>query len=146
MDILSIARTPPVTVSLQDSVMKAVDKMTDVGVGAVVVTEEARVVGIFTERDLLRNVVAQRMSTIDTPVSLVMTRNPHIVKPGQMTMSEAFEFMSKHHLRHLPLVDENDRLVAILSIRHLMRAMVDVLHQDVQLLNSFINTDWAVTA
>ena len=146
MDLLSIARIPPVSVSPRESVMRAVEKMTDAGVGAVVVIDDERLVGIFTERDLLRNVVAERMSALDTPVSLVMTRRPHTVRSGQMNVNEAFEFMSKMHLRHLPMVDDEGKVIAILSIRHLMRVIVDLLHKDVQLLNSFISADWAVTA
>ncbi len=146
MDLLSIARIPPVSVSPDESVMRAVEKMTDAGVGAVVVVEKDRLVGIFTERDLLRNVVAERMSALDTPVSLVMTRQPHTVRPGQMNVHEAFEFMSRMHLRHLPMIDHGGKVIAILSIRHLMRVIVDLLHKDVKLLNAFINMDWAVMA
>ena len=112
MNLLKIARKPPVTVAPEDSVMKAVEKMVEVHVGAVAVEEDGKLVGMFTERDLLTRVVQKHLSTLDTPIGKVMTKNP-FVAPTEMAASEAFEFMTDKHFRHLPIVDKNCKTIVI---------------------------------
>ena len=142
MNLLKIARVPPIVVSPQDSVRTAVNKMVDAGVGAVAVVDDAEnLVGIFTERDLLTRVVYPGRSVDDTPVEEVMTRNPHVAPAKEMEASEAFEFMTDKHFRHLPVVDENGRLVGMLSVRHLMHRIVEVLSHELEGLNAYIGAD-----
>jgi CBS domain-containing protein len=78
MKLLKLARVPPVVVSPQESVKAAVNKMCEVGVGAVAVVKDGDLVGIFTERDLMTRVVKPGLSSLDTPVAEVMTRKPHV--------------------------------------------------------------------
>jgi len=107
----------PVTVSPNDTVWDAVVKMDALGVGALpVVDEEGRVVGIFTERDLLRRVVARRLDPEKTLVRDVMTRDPVTVKPED-TVEHARGLMARIKARHLPVVDEQGKLVGIISIK-----------------------------
>jgi CBS domain-containing protein len=140
MKLLKIARIPPVVVAPEDSIMSAVEKMYDVGVGAVAVVRDGDLTGIFTERDLLMRVVRQGISTLNTPVSKVMTKNP-IVAPVEMEASEAFELMTGKNIRHLPIVDKNGRLLGMLSIRHLMRTCVEKLSHELEALNAYLGAD-----
>ncbi len=80
MKLLKIARVPPVVVAPEDSIMTAVEKMCDIGVGAVVVVKNGDVVGIFTERDLLTRVVRPGVSTLNTAIAKVMTHNPTVAR------------------------------------------------------------------
>jgi len=98
MKLLRIARVPPLVVAPEDSVMTAVEKMCDAGVGAVIVVKNSDLIGIFTERDLLTGVVRPGLSTRNTPIAKVMTKNPNVAL-AEMEASEAFEFMTEKNIR-----------------------------------------------
>jgi CBS domain-containing protein len=140
MKLLKISRVPPVVVAPEDSIMSAVDKMCEVGVGAVAVVRNGDLVGIFTERDLMMRVVRPGVSTLNTPISKVMTKNPNVAAL-EMEASEAFEFMTGKNIRHLPIVDKNGKLQGMLSIRHLMRACVEKLSHELEGLNAYLGVD-----
>ncbi len=140
MKLLKIARVPPLVVAPEDSIMAAVEKMCDAGIGAVVVVKNGDLVGIFTERDLLTRVVRPGVSTLNTPIARVMTKNPNVAL-AEMEASEAFEFMTEKNIRHLPVVDQHGKLQGILSIRHLMRSVVEHLSHELEGLNAYLSVD-----
>jgi CBS domain-containing protein len=140
MNLLKIARKPPPVVSPEDSVIVAINKMVGVGVGAVAVEKNGELVGIFTERDVLTRVVHKRVSSLNTLVGEVMTKNPHVA-PIEMDASAAFEFMTNKHFRHLPVVDEDGKTLAMLSVRHLMGRIVEHFSHELEGLNAYIASD-----
>ena len=140
MKLLKIARVPPLVVAPEDSIMAAVEKMCNAGIGAVVVVKNGDLVGIFTERDLLTRVVRPGVSTLNTPIAKVMTKNPNVAL-AEMEASEAFEFMTEKNIRHLPVVDQHGKLQGILSIRHLMRSVVEHLSHELEGLNAYLSVD-----
>ncbi len=141
MKLLRIARVPPVVVSPSDTVQTAVEKMCDVGVGAVAVVDQAgRPVGIFTERDLMQRVVRPGRDPHETRVEKVMTRDP-LVAPQEMEASDAFEFMTDKNFRHLPLTDHFGKLQGMLSVRHLMRHIVEHLSHELEGMNAYLGAD-----
>jgi CBS domain-containing protein len=142
MKLLKIARVPPIVAAPEDSIMTAVEKMYEAGVGAVVVVKNGDLVGIFTERDLLTRVVRPGVSTLNTPIAKVMTKNPNVAL-AEMEASAAFEFMTEKNIRHLPLVDQNGKLQGMLSIRHLMRSVVEHLSHELESLNAYLSVDSA---
>lgn len=91
-------------------------------VGAAVVLTQGVVVGIFTERDVMK-AVARGMVPWNTKVEDIMTRDPLCAFPG-MSTHEAVTLMLDHGFRHLPVVD-GGKLVGIVSARHLLRAAED---------------------
>ncbi len=97
------------------SVRDATRAMRDWSVGAVLVTEEGRVTGIFTERDLVNTVVACDRDPKSTPLSKVMTKDPDTISP-EATALEALRLMEDSSYRHLPVVADG-RLVGIVSRR-----------------------------
>ena len=97
------------------------ERMVERDVGAALVTEGARLVGILTERDVLR-AVAKGIQD-DTNVSEWMTRDPETMEPDEPTLHAAV-LMIHGGFRHLPLVD-GDEVVGMLSIRDLMRIVLD---------------------
>ena len=109
------------TVDADVSVEDAVRSMNDRRVGAVLVLDEDRLVGVFTERDVLR-AVAHGL----TPEAVVgdwMTRGPETIEPDD-TAEQAAVLMIHGGFRHLPVVDDG-KVVGILSIRDLMRGVLD---------------------
>lgn len=109
-------------ISPQASVLDAVQKMKDMGMGALLITEQDRLVGIFTERDLMVRVVAAGLDPGATPVAQVMTADPQCVSPF-ITVENAMHVITEKRFRHLPVV-EGDRLVGLISIGDLARWMV----------------------
>ncbi|HET7044196.1 MAG TPA: CBS domain-containing protein [Gaiellaceae bacterium] len=107
------------TVEPSDTIGEAAEKMHAANVGAIVVVEDyARVVGIVTERDLLR-AVAQRVRAAEARVRQWMTVDPVTIGP-ETTIEEAARIMFDHNFRHLPVV-ENGRALGIVSLRLLAR-------------------------
>jgi CBS domain-containing protein len=111
-DVLAVAPTA--------SLVDAAAQMHDRRVGAVVVLSEGRLVGILTERDVLRAVATGR---VDGAVSEAMTAAPETVEADEPS-GQAAALMIHGGFRHLPVVD-GDRVVGMVSIRDLVRIMVD---------------------
>jgi CBS domain-containing protein len=100
----------PVTVSEDESILDAVKRMAELNIGAIpVVNERGEVVGIFSERDLLKRVVARGLS-YETKIKDVMTKNPVTISPDA-SVDEAKRVMAKIKARHLPVIDKDGRLV-----------------------------------
>src|SRR3954463_1826365 len=107
------------TVEPSDTIGEAAEKMHAANVGAVVVVEDmVRIVGIVTERDLLR-AVAQRARAAEARVRTWMTENPLTVEP-ETTVEEAAQIMFDRNFRHLPVVKDG-RPLGIVSLRVLSR-------------------------
>jgi CBS domain-containing protein len=109
------------TVAPGDLLGEVAQRMVDRDVGAVLVMEGEALAGILTERDVLRAVAAGIRD--DTVVSDWMTRDPETMAPGDTT-EHAAVLMIHGGFRHLPLV-EGDEVVGIMSIRDLMRVVLD---------------------
>jgi CBS domain-containing protein len=109
------------TVTRGDSLGEVAQRMVDRDVGAVLVMEDETLAGILTERDVLRAVAAGIQD--DTVVSDWMTRDPDTMAPGDTT-EHAAVLMIHGGFRHLPLM-EGDDVVGMLSIRDLMRVVLD---------------------
>jgi CBS domain-containing protein len=103
-------------VAPEDTLGEAAQKMADRGVGSAVVADYGRVIGILTERDLLR-AVAARLHSSEARVREWMTAEPLTVAE-ETPAGEAMQTMLEHGFRHLPVIDGN-RAVGIVSIRDL---------------------------
>jgi CBS domain-containing protein len=100
------------------SIGEAAEKMMDAGVGAVVVMEDmVRIVGIITERDILR-AVAQRARAAEARVRQWMTESVVTIEP-ETTVDDAAKMMFEKNFRHLPVVNKDGRLLGIASLRRL---------------------------
>ena len=140
MDLLKIASVPAATVSPKTSVVDAVKLMADQRVGAVAVTEKEKLTGIFTERDLMIRVVQEGKDPQTTPVSDVMTADCVSAKKD-MSMGEALQVMTDRHFRHLPVVDDDNKVLGLLSIRNLLHNRVDRLSQELDSVVAFFTAD-----
>ena len=101
-----------------ESLTDVASRMRDHGVGAVGIMEDEQLVGIITERDLMR-AIADGLSPRVTPASKYMTRSPVTVGPDD-DVSEASAQMSARRIRHLPVVEEG-KVVGVLSARDVLR-------------------------
>lgn len=107
------------SVAARTSVLEAARTMNRARVGAVLVLDGTRLVGIFTERDILMRVVEPGLDPAATPVRDVMTERVAVVHP-QTTVAEAMAVMTERRCRHLPVFD-GDRLAGVVSIGDLTR-------------------------
>ena len=130
--ILTVARTA--------TVMEAVEIMASAKVGSVVVVDNDRVVGIFSERDVMLRVVLEGREPKWTQVQQVMTARVHTISM-RTTGDEALRIMVQEHIRHLPVVDEEGRPQAIVSMRSLLEEKVKDLHQQLDSLESYLTAD-----
>ena len=139
-ELLRIARKPPVTTHPRATVRQVCEQMIAEKVGAVVVLEDGRLVGIFSERDVVGRVVVPRLDPDVTPVSEVMTRDVQTGGAG-MTADDCVALMHSGRFRHLPLVDPAGRVLAMLSVRHLLQERVDNLDMRNHDLIAYISAD-----
>ncbi len=102
------------TISPQDTVYKALEVMAEKNLGALVVVEGEKVVGVFSERDYARNVVLKGKSSKDTLIKDLMSTNPCYVRPEQ-TLNDCMALFTEKRIRHLPVLD-GEKLIGIVSI------------------------------
>lgn len=112
--------TDVVTVEPDVNVRRAVRAMNDFEIGCLVVVEAGRVVGILTERDVLKRVVDEGRKPEETSVREVMSKPPITISPDA-DLETAIELMFKHKIKKLPVV-ENGKLVGLVTFTDLVRA------------------------
>ena len=122
---------------LPDSfVYDALQLMADKEIGALLVLEGGRLVGIISERDYARKVILKGKSSLDTPVKEIMTRDAVCVRPEQ-TVEECMALVTEKRVRHLPVVMD-DKVVGIISIGDLVKAVIDEKDFTIKQLESYI--------
>lgn len=124
------------TVDGNTTVQAAVEYMAKNKIGAVSVMEGDRLVGIFSERDVINRVVARSINPVTTTVSSVMTTNL-VVATADESYESCLRKMKQASCRHLPIV-EGDKLVGFISLRDLL--LVDISEKDntIQFLNTYM--------
>jgi CBS domain-containing protein len=120
--------------------MEAVEHMASAKAGSVVVVDSNRIAGIFSERDVMLRVVLEGRDPKQTKVEEVMTSRVHSIST-HTTGDEALRIMVQEHIRHLPVVDDQGRPQAIVSMRSLLDEKVKDLHQQLDSLESYISAD-----
>ncbi|MCB1913103.1 MAG: CBS domain-containing protein [Rhodocyclaceae bacterium] len=123
------------------SVLDALGLMAENDVGAILVTEGSRLVGIFTERDYARKVVLHGRSSRDSKISELMTSNVLTVSPSQ-TLDSVMQMMTENRIRHLPVVDHG-ALVGIVTIGDAVKAVMAEQAATINHLASYISGDLA---
>lgn len=125
------------TIEPSASVYEAISQMADKQIGALLVTENSRVIGIITERDYSRKVVLQGRSSKNTPVSEIMTKQVIFVHPGQ-PIEECMALMTEKHIRHLPVLD-GKRLIGMVSIGDVVKAVISEKDFVIDQLTNYIS-------
>ena len=140
MGLLKIAQIPPPLVEPHVSVMDAVRVMARDRVGAVVVVEKGKLAGIFTERDLMLRVVHERRDLSTTLVRDVMTADVMTVTEAT-THEDASKVMLLEHLRHLPIMASDGKVLGLLSIRAMLEERLEDLSREVSSLEQYMAND-----
>ena len=116
------------------SITECVRLMTASKIGALMVMDDGRLIGIFTERDALNKVLAANLDPRNTKVSEVMTKDPYCISPAT-TVGDAMQLITERRFRHLPIVD-NGKVLAVVSSGDLTRWLVqDQLGEVQELVN-----------
>ena len=125
------------TISPNATVLEAIKIMADKGVGALVVAEDEKVVGIFSERDYTRKIALMERTSESTLVSDIMTSK--VISVGlNHTVEECLQLMTDRHLRHLPVLDQ-EKLVGFISIGDLVKAAMDDQKKLIEQLQQYIS-------
>jgi len=119
-----------------DSVLDAVKMMAEKGIGALLVMEDAGLVGIISERDYARKVILKGRSSENTPVRDIMTAEVITARPEQ-TVEECMLLMTENRIRHLPVV-QDETTVGVLSIGDLVKAIIEEQHFTIKQLEMYI--------
>ncbi len=143
MKLLRIAHVPSAAVTPDTTVYDAVALMARHRVGAVAVVDQipsGSLVGIFTERDLMLRVVNRERSSRETLVHEVMTSSVKTATE-EMAGSDVLSLMRYHHLRHLPILSPDGRLLGMLSVRDLLESKLDGLTHELHSLDQYLLND-----
>jgi CBS domain-containing protein len=119
-----------------DTVYDAVKKMAEQGIGALLVMEGEKIVGIISERDYARKIALAGRSSKDTPVSVIMTTEVLCVGPLQTT-EECMAIMTENRVRHLPVIDSGT-LIGLVSIGDLVKDIISEQQFIIEQLEHYI--------
>ena len=139
MGLLRLTHDRP-EITPEVSVRETVQLMADVQIGAIAVRQGAAIVGVFTERDLMKRVVAEGLDPDTTPVRDVMTTNIVTVYDSTPVASAA-ALMRAHRTRHLVVVDRSGNYLGMLAQRHLLYDLMTDLQVKVGDLTGYLMSD-----
>ena len=125
------------SISPDSSVYDALEMLEERNLGSLVVVDNEKLIGIFTERDYARKVVLKGKSSKETPIREIMTDRPIIVTPNT-TIEQCMQIMSEKFIRHLPVI-ENDKLIGLISIGDLVRFTIDEKDFIIDTLSHYIS-------
>lgn len=124
------------TIASTATVLDAVTLMARKGIGALLVMDHEKIVGIVTERDYARKVILLGRASKETPVRVIMTSEVMYVCPGH-TSEECMALMTENRVRHLPVMDDG-RLVGLLSIGDLVKDIISEQRFTIEQLEHYI--------
>jgi CBS domain-containing protein len=125
-------------VAPDDSVLDAIKMMAEKGVGALLVMDGAKLVGIISERDYARKVILKGKSSEKTPVSEIMTGEVVCAAPDE-SVEDCMRLMTEKRIRHLP-VTQDEKVVGVLSIGDLVKAIIEDQHFTIKQLEMYITS------
>ena len=118
--LADVMRAEVIEVAPEDTLGEVAERMSAVNVGAVVVKDYGRLIGILTERDMLK-AMAARVHTSEARVRQWMTEDP-LTASTEMGVQEAAQVMLEHNFRHLPVLDDAGAVVGLVSLRRVVAA------------------------
>ena len=136
-DVLRTKGPEVFTIRPTDSVHDAMTVMSEKGVGALLVTTNEGVAGILSERDVARKITLSGLVARQTATSEIMTERVTCAAPD-LTIREAMQLMTDKRVRHLPIVDAEKKLVGVVSIGDLVKAIIDDQKFTIEQLQSYI--------
>lgn len=137
---MAISSRSALTVPRTATVMETIRTMAGAKAGSVLVVDGDRLLGIFSERDVMLRVVLEGRHPEYTTVEEVMTSSVQTIPP-ETTADDALRIMHQNHIRHLPVVDKNGCVLAVVSMRSLLQEKIDELNLQLDSLESYITAD-----
>ncbi|MBF9171622.1 CBS domain-containing protein [Xanthomonas campestris] len=134
--LLGMKQVEVFSVAADAAVIEAIRLMADKSIGAVLVIEGERLVGIVSERDYARKVVLRDRSSSSTSVAEIMSHAVVTVSPAD-SVEHCMQLMTDGRFRHLPVVD-NGRVQGVISIGDLVKAVIEAQQQDIDQLQRYI--------
>lgn len=132
------ARGDVVQASVGDKVAQVVALLAERRIGCVPVVEHGKVVGIFSERDLVYGIARAGAALLDQAVSDVMTK-PAVTITSDTPILSALALMTQRRIRHLPIV-EGERMVGFVSIGDLVKSRIDRVESEAEAMRSYIQS------
>ena len=123
----------------EDTVFEALKLLAGYEVGALMVMDQGRVVGVLSERDYTRKIALQGRSSKDTRVKDIMTRDVLYVTP-QATTNQCMALMSEKKIRHLPVIDGDGTVLGMISIRDIMDDIIADHEETIAQLENYIRS------
>ena len=135
----------PLTCSPDTTVLEAVLEMSEKNYGAIVVTDDQKqVIGVVTERDVMKKVVAKKLNATDTSVSEIMTTNPRVARETD-DLIDWLRIMSNERFRRLPVVDENGQIKAVFTQGDFVSyTWPDLMYQMKSIATATVSKNWGV--
>jgi len=124
------------TVQLGTTVKETLKVLAERNIGAILVMDKNKIVGIFSERDYARHAARRESMLLDDHVQDFMTHAVYYVSPAQ-TVDEVMALMTSKHIRHLPVLEDN-QLVGLISIGDVVRQLMDEKETTIQGLENYI--------
>ncbi len=126
------------SVRSDESVYNAIRLMAEKGIGALMVVDDHRLVGVMSERDYARQVILKGRASQSTPVSNIMTSKVISVDPRDQ-VERCLALMTEKRIRHLPVM-EDEKLVGVVSIGDLVRAIIEEQRFTIEQLTAYVNS------
>lgn len=120
------------------SVFDALREMMEKNISALLVMDDGRLTGIFTERDYARKIALQGLSSRETTIADVMTKDPLTIKLTD-DLDYCMNLMTDKHIRHLPVI-EDEKVVGMVSIGDLVKAIIETQKDTIKQLEGYINS------
>ncbi len=130
----------PVIINRKASVLDATKEMKSEKVGSIIIVENGKPIGVLTESDILRKIVAEEKDPAKIPVEKVMSK-PIITISPNASIEEAIRIMGKHKIRRLPVV-ENDRLIGMVTEKDIMQfspLLLDIIEEWAEIMRERIS-------
>lgn len=134
--ILEEKHKNPSTIESQSSMLDALRLMAETDVGAVMVVDDGKLIGVVSERDFARKVVLKGLDS-DAPVRDVMIANVVAVTPDH-SVEQCMALMTQKHFRHLPVLDGTN-LIGVISVRDVVKATLEEKEYRIDQLESYIS-------
>jgi len=119
------------------TVFEALQQMADHGIGALLVLEDTKPVGLFSERDYARKLALRGLRSRDTPVSAIMSSPVLTIRPDA-SVQDGLQIMTEKFVRHLPVVDGSGVVIGMVSIGDLVKAVIEDQQALIEQLESYL--------
>lgn len=136
IDLLSNKGTEIYSIRSDDTVFDAIKKMSDLGIGALLVIDNEKLSGIISERDYRDKVILKGRQSKNTPVKDIMTSSVFCVNSND-SVKLCMQLMTKHKIRHLPVLD-GDQLSGVISIGDVVKSVIDQQKGEINSLRNYI--------